>query len=112
MRLARMQNASAAGPAGEGGPRGGGGARPEGGAAPGGGAAGGAAGRGFGGGGMRGASLPQIIEQLPQITLAELKAGDALVVYGVPGNDATEMTATRVIARGRGHPDRSVEGWR
>lgn len=101
-RLARLQNAAAGGGPGgsgaEGGPRGGGGARPEGGGPPGGGPPGGGPGGGFGG--MRGgaANLPKIIEGLPQITLADLKTGDALVISAVAGNDASEVTAITAIA--------------
>jgi Cu/Ag efflux protein CusF len=102
--LARMQNPGATGQGGEGGPRGGGpgGGRPAGaGAAAGpGGGEGGGPGRGGFGGGMRGgaANLPQMIERLPQITLADLKPGDALVISGAAGNDATELAAITAIA--------------
>jgi hypothetical protein len=39
-----------------------------------------------------------MIEGLPQITLAELKAGDALVISSVAGNDASEVTAITAVA--------------
>ena len=114
MMLARLQNGGAGGPGGPGaggpgGPGGnaaGGGRRPEGAAGPGGegpGAGGpGGGGPGAGGprGGMRGgaANLPKMIEGLPQITLADLKPGDALVISSVSGNDASEVTAITAIA--------------
>ncbi len=94
MMLARLQNGGAAG-----GP--GGGGRPP--AAGGEGGAGAGAGEGAGGGprgGMRGgaANLPKMIEGLPQITLADLKVGDALVISAVAGNDASDLTAITAIA--------------
>ena len=96
MRLARLQNGGAAAPAGG---AAGGARRPEADGAP---PAGAGAGAGGGpGGGMRGggaANLPKIIEGLPQITLADLKAGDALVISAVAGNDASEFTAITAIA--------------
>jgi hypothetical protein len=103
MMLARMQNGGAAagpgGAGGEGGGRpagaGGGGPGGQGGGAPGGPGGGGPGGPG---GGMRGGSLPQMIERLPQIGLADLKAGDALVISAVAGNDASEVTAITAIA--------------
>ena len=101
MMLARLQSGGAGGSGGEGGgPRGGsGGARAGGGAATGEGGAPAGGGRGSGGG-MRGgaANLPQMIERLPQITLADLKTGDALVISAVAGNDASEVTAITAIA--------------
>jgi Cu/Ag efflux protein CusF len=97
MMLASLQSGGTGGAAGEGG-----GAR---GGSPGrGGAGAGAGGEGAAGGGrgggMRGgaASLPQMIERLPQITLADLKAGDALVISAVAGKDASEVTAITAIA--------------
>jgi hypothetical protein len=98
MRLARLQNAGAAADAS---PRAGGARRPEAdGAAPAGGAGAGGGPGGGPGGGMRGGppNLPKIIEGLPQITLADLKAGDALVISAVAGNDASEVTAITAIA--------------
>lgn len=86
MMLARLQNGGAAG-------AGGGYAGRSGGATGGGGAPGG--GRGMGGGA---ANLPKLIEGLPQITLADLKTGDALVISAVAGNDASQLTAITAIA--------------
>ena len=43
-------------------------------------------------------SLPQMIERQSQITLADLKPGDALVISGPAGADATQMTAITAIA--------------
>jgi hypothetical protein len=105
--LARLQNGGAGGPGG--GPGGGGMRRTEGegggpgGGAPGGGGPGGGGpggGEGRPGGGMRGgaANLPKMIENQPQITLADLKNGDALVISSVAGKDASEVTAITVVA--------------
>ena len=120
MMLARLQNGSVGAPggasAGQGGVRAsrpdGAGAAPDGaggagpsarGAGPEGGMrAGGPGGPGGGPGGgmMRGgaANLPKMIESLPQITLADLKPGDALVISAVAGNDASEVTAITAVA--------------
>jgi Cu/Ag efflux protein CusF len=99
MMLARLQNGGTAAPGGAGGAGGEGGGPPRGGA---GGAAGeGGPGAGGGRGGMmRGgaANLPKMIESLPQITLADLKPGDALVISAVAGSDASEVTAITAIA--------------
>ncbi|HEY3840687.1 MAG TPA: hypothetical protein VGL72_29145 [Bryobacteraceae bacterium] len=107
MMLARLQNGGAGGAGGEGGGRpagaggqggqggAGGGRRPD---AEGAGGAGGPGGPGGPGGGMRGGNLPQMIERLPQITLADLKPGDALVISAVAGKDASEVTAITAIA--------------
>jgi Cu/Ag efflux protein CusF len=104
MMLARLQTGGAAGPGGsEGGGRGPGAAAggEGGGRGPGGGGPGsGGPGSGGPGGGMRGgaANLPKMIESLPQITLADLKTGDALVISAVAGNDASEVTAITAVA--------------
>jgi hypothetical protein len=93
--LARLQNGgAAAGP-------GGGGRPPNAEGAPAGGGAGEGGGGPRGGGGMRGgaaANLPKMIENLPPITLADLKTGDALVISAVAGNDSSEVTAITAIA--------------
>jgi hypothetical protein len=109
MMLARLQNPDAAGQAGGGGRGGAGGGAPGGaaggpgrgpGASAGGPGAGEGGGPGGGRGGMRGgaANLPKMIEGLPQIPLAELKNGDALVISSVAGTDASEVTAITVVA--------------
>jgi hypothetical protein len=98
MMLARLQNGGASGaPGAEGGGAGGGAGAGRGPGGPGGpGGAGGGGGRGGMGGGP--ANLPKMIESLPQIPLAELKPGDALVISAVAGNDASELTAITAIA--------------
>ena len=54
---------------------------------------------GFGGGrGRGGMDIGRIIEQQPSITLAELKAGDSIIVTGATGNDAAKLTATALVA--------------
>jgi Cu/Ag efflux protein CusF len=114
MMLARLQNGGVAAPGGGpgaagpggGGPDGQGGFRrpagPDGAGTPpaGGGGQRGPGAAGGGMGGMRGgaANLPRMIEGLPQITLADLKPGDALVVSAVAGNDASEVTAITAVA--------------
>ncbi len=105
MMLARLQNggSTTGGPGGDGarGGGGGGGGRPPAAAGDGPPGAGGPPGGGGGGrSGMRGgaANLPKMIEGLPQISLADLKPGDALVISAVAGNDASEVTAITAIA--------------
>ena len=68
--------------------------------------AGGEAGAGGGGGGQRrmmggggGRFDPQeMLERMPQLTLAELKAGDMIVVSSTQGADPTRMTAIALVA--------------
>ena len=53
------------------------------------------------GGGMRGGrngDISQMIESLPKIEPADLKAGDAVVVAGVASGAGNQLTATHVIA--------------
>lgn len=54
---------------------------------------------GFGGGrgGGRGGDLQQLLEQTPKITLADLKAGDAIIVSTV-GASADQVTAISLLA--------------
>jgi hypothetical protein len=47
------------------------------------------------GGGMGGG--PQLFENLPVITAAELKKGDAVIITGTTGADATRLTAVSLI---------------
>lgn len=64
-------------------------------------AAGGRGGRGgFGGGGRGGgaADPSRILEQQPTIQLADLKAGDPIVVTGSASNDMSKLTAMTLIA--------------
>jgi len=68
--------------------------------------AGGEAGAGGGGGGQRrmmggggGRFDPQeMLERMPQLTLAELKAGDMIVVSSTQGADPTRLTAIALVA--------------
>jgi len=39
-----------------------------------------------------------MIENLPPITLGDLKPGDALIISAAAGNDTSEMTAITAIA--------------
>ncbi|HVG39555.1 MAG TPA: hypothetical protein VM870_09710 [Pyrinomonadaceae bacterium] len=107
--MAQMMAARAAGGgagAGQGRGGGGGGQRPPGqapGGAPGaGGGEGRGEGRGGGGGGgrrMGGGFDPQeMLERMPQLTLAELKPGDMIVVSSTSGADPTRLTAIALIA--------------
>ena len=115
MMMARQlnPNAATAGRGGGGSPNGGNGARPAGmpgggalgSGAPGGGAPGGAGGMGPGGPGganpMRGGGRPdagKMLESQPTIKLADLKIGDALIVYGLASTDLAKLTALNVIA--------------
>ncbi len=61
-----------------------------------GGAAGGAGGGGFGGGGR--GDLQQMMERLPKLDLAELKAGDALIISSTNGADRSNLTAITIVA--------------
>jgi hypothetical protein len=107
--MARRLNPSfqAAG-GGRGGGRGQGGGNADGGAAPaaapgGGGLAGGFAGRaggagGAGRGGGRNTDQNKVLDQQPTIELADLKAGEPVVVTGGPSSDMAKMTAVSVVA--------------
>jgi hypothetical protein len=54
---------------------------------------------GMGGGrGRGGMDIQHTIEQQPTTTLAELKAGDAIIVTGATGNDPAKLTATALLA--------------
>jgi hypothetical protein len=111
MFLARRMRPNPAGDATGNGPGGGapGGGSP-GGGNPGGGAPGGGRPAGAGGapGGMRGAGGPggaggaldlqQTLERSPQLTLAELKKGDALIISSAKGADSSRMTAISLVA--------------
>jgi hypothetical protein len=77
------------------GAQGGSGAPPQAGGRAGGGMPGGMGGRGAGRGGM---DINRIIEQQPTITLAELKAGDGLIVTGATANDPAKLTAIALLA--------------
>jgi hypothetical protein len=103
------RGAGAGGGRGPGGPGGGGAAA--GGGAPGGGAPGGGApgggggGRGFGGqagGGGRGRGganqIQTLVDQQPDIKIADLKPGEPLIVSGPTSADSTNLTATMVLA--------------
>ena len=51
-------------------------------------------GQGFGGGGPRNADMSQMLARMPQITLADLKKGDALMVVTTSGDGATVSAVT------------------
>lgn len=69
-----------------------------GGAAGGGGRPGGAGGMGGGGGRAGGVDFQEILERLPPITLAELKAGDMIIVSSTAGAEAGHVTAIAVVS--------------
>ncbi|HEX8178166.1 MAG TPA: hypothetical protein VF525_01345 [Pyrinomonadaceae bacterium] len=71
-----------------------GGAAPQGGGEPG----GGSGQRRFGGPGGGGFDVQQMLERLPPTTLADLKAGDVIIVSSTVGADPTRVTAINVIA--------------
>jgi hypothetical protein len=95
--LARRMRGDAGGP-------GGGGASPEAPGGPGGERAegrgpGGPGGRGFGGGaGAGGGDLQQVLDRSPQLTLAELKKGDALIISSSKAADGSAITAMSLVA--------------
>jgi hypothetical protein len=64
------------------------------------GAFGGGAGRGGrgGGGGGRNGDPNKVLDQQPSIELADLKAGEPVVVTGAPSTDMAKMTAVSVVA--------------
>ncbi len=53
---------------------------------------------GPGGGGNRGGDLHQMLERLPQVPIAELKAGDALIISSTAGSDRLNLTAISIVA--------------
>jgi hypothetical protein len=68
---------------------------------PGGRGGGGGRGQGGGGGGRGGrgpADLQQLLDQSPAITVADLKAGDAIVVSSTVGASADKVTAISLVA--------------
>jgi hypothetical protein len=62
------------------------------------GAGGGGAGRRMMGGGGGGFDAQDMLERIPQLTLAELKPGDMIVVSSTVGADPTRLTAMTLIA--------------
>jgi len=69
-----------------------------GGGAPGAGAGPGGAGGGYGGGAARGGDLQQLLERSPQLALADLKKGDALIISSSKSADGSSMTAFSLVA--------------
>jgi hypothetical protein len=49
------------------------------------------------GGPRRGGGFQQMFESMPAITVAELKKGDAVIVMGTTGADATRLTAATLL---------------
>jgi len=97
-----MQMMAAGGPPGAGGPPAGGGAPPQGGQQrPAGGQPGGAPGGpggGPGGPGNGGFDIQRIIDNLPATTLAELKAGEMVLISSTTGADPTRVTAITLVS--------------
>lgn len=83
-------NGAGGGPAGEG-------ATPTAGSGNGG-PSGGGPGAGQAGMHRRGADLSRMLQTLPQITVSELKPGQAVVIWGMAGNDPNSVTANIVLA--------------
>jgi hypothetical protein len=54
--------------------------------------------RGGGGGRGAGGDLSQTLDRLPAISLAELKAGDAVMVSTTMGSDPSHVTAVMLLA--------------
>lgn len=63
-----------------------------------GGPGGGGPGGGGPGGGGRGMDTAKMIESLPAIPLAEVKPGEALIVYGLISSDLSKLTSLNVLA--------------
>lgn len=55
-------------------------------------------GRGFGGGRGGGGDLQSMIDRIPAITVADLKAGDAIIVSSTVGASADQVTAIALLA--------------
>ena len=55
-------------------------------------------GPGGGGGGGRAMDTAKMIESLPSIQLAEVKPGEALIVYGLISSDLAKLTSLNVLA--------------
>ncbi len=101
--LARRMRGDAGVPGGPGGPGGAAGGPGGGNAGAGGrgesggpGGPGGPGGRGFGGGG--GGDLQQVLDRSPQLSLAELKKGDALIISSSKASDGSAITAMSLVA--------------
>jgi hypothetical protein len=95
--LARRMRGDAGGAAGApGGPGEGRGGSPSGGPGPGG--PGGPGGRGNFGGGGGGGDLQQVLDRSPQLALAELKKGDALIISSSKAADGSAITAMSLVA--------------
>jgi hypothetical protein len=69
-----------------------------GGPGPGNSGSGGPGGAGPHGPGMRSGDMSQMIERLPKIAVADLKAGDAVLVSGATGADKSHLVATNIVA--------------
>jgi hypothetical protein len=59
---------------------------------------GGSGGAGPRGRGMRSGDMSQMIERLPKIAVADLKAGDAVLVSGATAADKSHLVATNIVA--------------
>src|SRR4029077_1278920 len=55
-------------------------------------------GRGFGGGGGGGGDLQQVLDRSPQLSLAELKKGDALIISSSKASDGSAIMAMSLVA--------------
>lgn len=66
--------------------------------APTGGRGAGEGGRGFGGRGGAGGDLQQMLERAPQLSLAELKKGDALIISSSKSGEGAPITAMALVA--------------
>ncbi len=99
-RMAQFQAMRAGGamPAGMGGGGGTGGVRPPQTANTGGEAGGQPRQGGFGGGGMRGGNIDEMLENFKTISIADLKVGDMIAASSTKGADPTRITAIKLLA--------------
>ena len=115
-------SAAGAGGARPGGPGGGGAGSPGGAAGPGGGGGGGGFGGQGGGGGMRRGgmgNLSQALENMPTVTLNDIKRGEPIVIFSSEGTSPSEVTAIYILtgvepilaAQPRGGGDVNLGGW-
>jgi hypothetical protein len=73
--------------------------------------------RGGGGGGGRGGDLQQMLDRQPQVTLADLKVGEPIVISSAVGASTDHIMAITMLAgvepilRSPGKPEMSLGGW-
>ena len=70
-----------------------------------------------GGGGGRGGDLQQMLDKQPQVTIADLKVGEPIVISSAVGRSTDHIMAITMLAgvepilRSPGKPEMSLGGW-